>query len=505
MSRTLLAGAMVVALVSSGMPAEARAPLALPESVRINIALAGTSYATIASTATLVATAPDGRELYRGIGRVVARTDVLRVPDEGIVVPPRPSNPTPEERRNRASLIREARAARMSTPAALVRVPFELSVLRDIDDDLGRPVFSADRIVGLRFAAVDGGLLSFNGRLYRGTFELAEDDGRIIVINTVPTERYLVSVVGAEVPTDWHRQALAAQAVAARTYLVKRLGSHGTYDLDGDERDQAYYGLRGETASTERAVSDTTGMVATFRGVPIDAFYSANAGGHTENSENVWVTPLPYLRGVPSPDDAIALRSSWGASSYEWTKDYTEPALRRQLERLGISVGTIQAIEIVDSTSAGRVLRARVRGTNGSRDILKDSTRWFFGVKSQLFSVSFHPANELETVDLTATGDALKAAQQRQAELDALGAERFAELVRADTVSDGEAVVVGGFRPAGYIYRLPARIVFSGKGFGHGVGMSQWGMHGMALGGASFEQILKHYYRGIELTRVAGP
>lgn len=492
-------------LVATSIPVRATPTYALPPTVRILIGGIGTSYAVIGSTATLLARTPEGQVLHRGITPVVARTDVRRLAADETPLP-RVAPASEEERTNRATLLREARIADRLSSRALLRVPFEVSVLKSADDALGTPVYRADRIRGLRFEAVDGGLLSFNGKLYRGTFELADEDGSIVVINTVPTDKYLISVVGSEVPTDWHRQALAAQAVAARTYLLRHLGRYGTYDLLGDERDQAYKGFQGETDATVRAVADTTGLVATYHGVPIDAFYSANAGGRTENSEDVWVTPLPYLRGVPSPGDAVALQSSWGKTSYEWTKEYTEPALRRQLERLGVSVGRIVGIDVAERSEAGGVLRARVRGTGGSRDVLKDSTRWFFGLRSQLFSVAFREANDREVVELGTDIERERDAQRRLAELEGLGAERIATLVsaRAATAS-AEGVVLVGFRTAAFLYNLPARIVFTGKGFGHRVGMSQWGMQGMALDGASYEAILRHYYRGVELTKVAGP
>lgn len=499
-----LAILVALLLVASSVPARAAPSLALPPYVRIGIGFPGTSYAVIGSTATLLVRAPDGRELYRGISRAVARTDVRRLAGDDIPLP-RVAPASDEERHNRASLLREARIAERVSTRAIARVPFELSVLKSADDDLGTVTYQAQKIQPLRFDAIDGGLLSFNGKLYRGSFEMGEEDGDIILINSVSTDRYLVSVVGSEIPADWHREALAAQAVAARTYLIRHLGSHGSFDLYGDERDQAYKGLEGETPATERAVAQTSGLVATYRGSPIDAFYSANAGGLTENSEDVWVTPLPYLRSVPSPGDAVALGSSWGKTSYEWTKEYTEPALRRQLlERLGLSIGRIVAIDVLERSVAGGVLQARIRGINGARDVFKDSTRWYFGLRSQLFSVSFHEANEREAVDLGDT-ERNKEAARRMGELDTLGADRIGTFVGASaSVADG-AVVVTGFRTAGYVYILPARIVFTGKGFGHRVGMSQWGMQGMAQTGAAYEQILTHYYRGIELTKFEGP
>lgn len=491
----LAALAIVLAPLVGAPPAQAAPSYALPETVRINIGLDGTSYAIVSATGPFVVRTPDGREVWRDAGRLAVRTSVLRLA-EGETPIPR-GRVDPEERPQRVALIREARLADRLGPRAILRIPFELEALAGDAEALGRAIYRAERVTGLRLAPADQGLLLLNGRGYRGTFEITEATHGFTIINTVPTDRYLVSVLGSEVPTDWHPQALAAQVIAARTYLVKHLGSHGTYDLEGDERDQAYKGIHGETESTERAVARTAGLIATYRGAVIDAFYSANAGGFTENSENVWVTPLPYLRSVPSPGDAVALRSSWGATSYEWTKEFTEPALRRQLERTGVVLGTIQSIDILEKTASGGVVRARVRGTFGTRDILKDSTRWYFSLKSQLFTVQFRPASELEVVavdDRTRLGD-----------LGGLGAERTSLVMAAQAVESDGAFVVTGFKTSHYLYRLPARIVFTGKGYGHRVGMSQWGMHGMALSGANYEEILKHYYRGIGLTQIPGP
>ncbi len=476
--------------VRAAMPASA-----LPETVRINIGLDGTSYAVVSATGPFVVRTPDGGELYRDTGRIAVRTNVLRLAEDQTPIPR--GRVDPEERPQRVALTREARLADRLESHAILRIPFEVEALPSADDGLGRSLYRAEAVRDLRIAPADAGLLMLNGRGYRGTFEIADADYGFTIINVVPTDRYLVSVVGSEIPTDWHPQALAAQAIAARTYLLKHLGSHGSYDLEGDERDQAYKGVYGETDGTERAVARTGGLVVTYRSAPIDAFYSANAGGFTENSENVWVTPLPYLRSVASPADAVALRSSWGASSYEWTKEYTEPALRRQLERTGVYLGSIQAIDIVDKSASGGVLRARVRGSLGSRDVLKDSTRWYFGLKSQLFSVQFRPSNELE---LVAVDD-----RARLGELGGLGADRTALIVAMQAVESDGAIVVTGFRTTQYLYRLPARIVFNGKGYGHRVGMSQWGMQGMALAGSNYEEILTHYYKGIELTKIAGP
>lgn len=486
--RQVLALALVLAQVP--LPAAAASLAALPATIRVNVAGLGTTYAVIGSTGTLTVTQPDGTLVYRGIARTVARRNVRRV--DGAPLVPQPAT-DPEERLGRARLLREARDALRAGNATLTTIPFEYAVLRGATDDLGTPALSHDRIMPLRFRT-DDGFLTFNGRAFKGTLEIAlDDENDMILVNEVATADYLASVVGAEVPSTWEPEALAAQAIAARTYLLTHLRRHRAYDLEGDVRDQEYGGTGTEADSTIRAVRRTAGIVATYRGAPIEALYSANAGGATEDSENVYQNALPYLRSVPSPADEAAKSSSWGHTSWEWTRELTVPQLRDHLVVRGIDVGVPERIELSQVSSTGRVLRARVVGSQGSRDIGKDQSRYFFGLRSSLFTVERHAGGALEAVEHTEV--------DRTRALEGLGAERLGAVYRRIVGADRET---SELRMVGSVYRLPDRFVFTGKGFGHGVGMSQWGAQGMALGGAKAEQILTYYYRGIELTNVGG-
>jgi stage II sporulation protein D len=486
--RILLALALLLAQLP--MPADAAPLAALPATVRVNVAGLGTSYAVIGSTGTLTVTQPDGTLVYRGIARTVARRNVRRI--EGAPAVPQPAT-DPEERLGRSRLLREARDAIHSGNATLTTIPFEYAILRGATDDMGSPAISSDRIVPLRFKT-DDGFLTFNGRAFKGTLELAlDDENDMILVNEVATADYLASVVGAEIPPTWEPEALAAQAIAARTYLVTHLRRHRAYDLEGDVRDQEYGGAGTEADSTVRAVRRTAGIVATYRGSPIEALYSANAGGVTEDSENVYANALPYLRSVPSPWDDAAKSSSWGHTSWEWTRELTVAQLRDHLAVRGLDVGTPQRVALVDVSPTGRVLKARVEGSQGSRDIAKDQSRHYFGLRSSLFTVERVPGGALEAVELTEI--------DRTRALEGLGAERLGAVYRRIVGPDRET---NELRIVGSVYRLPDRFVFKGRGFGHGVGMSQWGAQGMALGGAKAEQILTHYYRGIELTNVGG-
>lgn len=496
--RSLVARPLVWAIVAASAlvarPAAAAPTYALPDTVRVNVAGLGTVSAQISSTGSYRATDAAGTVVYSGSAPLVARRDVYRLRD-GLAIPDRRTPARdPEERANRLALIREARVAQAELgPYAITLVPFEVSALRG-EDPLGEVVMRAAAIAPLHFTATDG-LLEYAGRTYRGTLDLAKDDeGDMIVVNSVPTAAYLASVVGSEIPTSWGPEALAAQAIAARTYLATHLHRHDAYDLEGDTRDQQYDGLAGETTGTTRAVERTKGTIATYRGAPIEALYSANAGGVTEDSENVFASALPYLRSVPSPGDAVAADSSWGASSWRWTKEWTAPELSRYLRQRGLDVGDLDRIELTQLSPTGRVLAARITGSTGTRTIGKDRSRYYFGLASALFTVAKHPGGETESVRDT---DA-----KRISELEVLGATR---VTTGYTIEWDEAHEIHRLRVASYVYELPARFVFTGRGFGHGVGMSQWGMQGMALAGASAEQILEHYYTGIALTESGGP
>ena len=492
--RLACAALIVVASVLAGARNGSAATLpALPATVRVNIAGLGTSYAVIASTGTISAIGPDGTLLYRGTGKTLARTNVRSVASLGVELPSHAATGA-LSRAERSALIRDARLAiAESGPQAIVTVPFQFSLLQTADDDLGKSVLQADKIQGIKFQTSDG-LLTVNGRAFRGTFELSPDDeGDMIVVNTVSTHDYLASVVGSEEPSSWEAEALASQAIAARTYLYTHLGKHKSYDLEGDTRDQEYDGTANEDSRTRAAVERTAGLVATYRGAPIEALYSANAGGVTEDSENVYANALPYLRSVPSPGDEVAKDSSWGHTSWEWTKELSATQLRDYLQQRGLSVGTPTAIQLTSVSSTGRVIGATITGSAGSQPIGKDRARYYFGLMSSLFTVTVLPTGANERVDATNS--------VRIAALELLGA-RVVQ-TSFEILHDGSGNELG-LQITGYVYELPATFVFTGKGFGHGVGMSQWGAQGMALRGASYQQILAHYYIGTALTSVGG-
>lgn len=149
--------------------------------------------------------------------------------------------------------------------------------------------------------------LATKKRWYRGAIVVYNINKKLIVINDVPLEEYLLGVVPSEMPSKWNIEAHKAQAIAARSYAIANLGKrkHSGYDLKDTPEDQAYGGATAESLQTTRAVLETKGIVLTYNGKVIPAYYHASSGGHTVGSGAVWARDLPYLKPVPAFDEGI--------------------------------------------------------------------------------------------------------------------------------------------------------------------------------------------------------
>ncbi|UZQ53632.1 SpoIID/LytB domain-containing protein [Trichothermofontia sichuanensis B231] len=280
------------------------------------------------------------------------------------------------------------------------------------------------------------GLVWIGDRWYRGRTLLLPVNGGLAAVNYVDLEQYLYSVLGAEMSPNWPQEALKAQAVAARSFaLNRRQKATGRYfDVDDTIASQVYRGVKDEAPTTQAAVNATAGQVLTYNGQVIEAVFHSSSGGHTENVEDVWSTPLPYLRGVPDFDQ--------GAPVFQWTKDFTQ----EQLSRLIAGVGNVISMTPIRKTPQGRVVSMKVVGTAGQRTISGRDLRDALGLRSTLFAV------------IPKTG------QNKSA--------------------------------------VPTAFQVVGRGFGHGLGMSQWGAYSMAQQGYNYQQIVLHYYRGAQLARI---
>lgn len=259
------------------------------------------------------------------------------------------------------------------------------------------------------------------------------------VTEKVPFEDYLVGVVAAEMPADFKEEALKAQALAARTYIVNRLVNkdtmgvpkgaqvtdtqiHQVYMNDAEMRRDWGQDYAWKKKKVLEAVRSTGGQILTYAGKPIDALFFSTGNGYTEDSEDYWAGSIPYLRSVASP---------WDKESPKFSNQKVI-TVRAFEAKLGVKIGSSSTIgKIVARTTGKRVAKVNFNG----KVLTGKDIREKLDLKSSDFSWQ----------------------------------------------------------------RKGNNIVITTKGFGHGVGMSQYGANGMAEDGSDYKEIVKHYYKGVEI------
>jgi SpoIID/LytB domain protein len=207
---------------------------------------------------------------------------------------------------------------------------------------------------------------------YRGSLVMLRGAaGGVTAINRLKVDHYVRGVVAGEMPSSWHPEALKAQAVAARTYALATRKAGGVFDLYPDTRSQVYRGVAGEEPTTNAAVKATGGQVVTYEGEPIVTYYFSTSGGHTENVENSFLNsePQPYLKGVEDPYDDISPRHRWRFSFSSGQLD----------SRLG-APGSFRNIRVLRRGVSPRIVRARVYGSAGTKDITGPKIRARLGL-----------------------------------------------------------------------------------------------------------------------------
>lgn len=303
-------------------------------------------------------------------------------------------------------------------------------------------------------------------RRYWGAVYITLDhDGSLLAANAVPEDKLLAGLVPAEMYPDAPPQALEAQAIAARTELLQKIGRRNLTDpflLCSTQQCQVYAGAGKEDPRTTRAVANTRGMVLLRNGGGmVDIRYSASCGGHTEDNEAIWGgEPDPSLRGrsdtakggmsrvtddnlhafLDGGDDAWCSKGKYGKGRFRWTERISGADLSARLAVDVPEVGRVRALIAKQRGVSGRIGVLTIKGDKGAVDVAGDLKirRMLGGLKSTLFHV-----------------------------------EREGDV-----------------------------FVFHGAGFGHGVGMCQMGAIGMATAGKTHDKILGHYYRGTHLHRL---
>jgi len=357
-------------------------------------------------------------------------------------------------------------------------------------------------------------VFKYQGKRYRDTLLIENVNGKLNVINLINVEKYLYGVVGAEIGSNAPDEALKAQAVVSRTYaLYHKENPQMGYDVGITTRWQVYGGYDMEVLSGQRvidAVDSTRGQVICYNGSLIQAFFHANSGGYTENSENVWWAFIPYIRAVPSPGDIYAINypvqeGGWPANTYQWIKTFNLSDLEKQfavynrdypenpieigdlidikISRLAVDPNTSPRQYMQTITPSTRVTELELVGTKGTKTFYRDGIRNVFDLRSSMFEVFFD-----STVEILAA--ATKIVKNSGYGLFALGTNGLVEQINGNDPNfyvqdiDGLKTVPKKF----------TQITFNGKGYGHGLGMSQWGARGLAAQGYNYRQIIQHYY-----------
>jgi stage II sporulation protein D len=196
---------------------------------------------------------------------------------------------------------------------------------------------------------------------YRGSLELRPSAfGGIDAINAVSLEQYVAGVISRESPASWPLEALKAQAVAARTYAITSSKGGAGFDHYADTRSQVYGGVAAETPSTNRAVAETAGQVVTYDGEPVTTYFFSTSGGRTEDVENTSLgdRPLPWLKSVEDPGDAVSPRHRWGPIRLT--------TAQAQARLGGLVKGRFRGIVVRERGVSPRIVSADVVGTAGS-------------------------------------------------------------------------------------------------------------------------------------------
>ena len=208
---------------------------------------------------------------------------------------------------------------------------------------------------------------------YRGSLILHRARGGLMVVNRLPLDDYVSGVVPAEMPANWHPEALKSQAVAARSYALASPPRSDLYDHLPDTRSQVYTGVSGEQPESSAAVRATARQVLTWRGKPIVAFFFSTSGGRTENAENSFVDsgPRPYLVSVTDPYDRISPR-------HRSELRMSDRELARRLR--GRYEGRFLGVRVTERGVSPRIVRARIVGTKGSSAIDGGKLRTLVGL-----------------------------------------------------------------------------------------------------------------------------
>ncbi|ANB60326.1 SpoIID/LytB domain-containing protein [Anoxybacteroides amylolyticum] len=336
-------------------------------------------------------------------------------------------------------------------------------------------------------------LLKVNNIFYRGSADIKSQTNKLQVINILDMEDYLKGVVPNEMPSSWPKEALKAQAIAARSYAEKTKGT-----LTTNPNTQVYGGYSSEKDSTNQAVDETKGLYVKYNGQVIQAFFHSTSGGKTANVGDVWnsnQTLFPYLTSVSDPYESSP-HSNW---SFSFTPStilqsfgFTDPSTVLydvSITKKGVN-GEVGAVTVM--TSAGEKTISGNESTIRSLFPIND-TRYYNKLLSNWFTITVNKDGGLYVQ--TVAG---------KTPLYSLTGQQVQTAVGVQSISDAGNVQV---QTADGVTTIPSSIgtvtsvTVNGKGWGHRIGMSQYGAKAFAERGWKAEQILQYYFKGAVVSK----
>ncbi len=290
-----------------------------------------------------------------------------------------------------------------------------------------------------------------SGREYSGKLEVLATPEFLLVINIVKEEEYLCSVVANEMPVNWPAAALAAQAVVARTYMLKNLARHQVrkYDFCDLAHCQVYQGKEKISKAVIKAVKETRSLILRYQEKICDVYFHSTCGGRTAAVQSVWPqsTPLPYLQGQKENETGRAFCEP--SPHFRWSISMALSEIECLLKGIkNNKLHSLQKLTIKKVDAAQRVQELKATYANG---------------------------------DLLLSGEIFYLNWGRKYGWHQLKSTKF------------------------QIETRKKKYLFVGQGLGHGVGMCQWGAYGRAQNGWGFRRILNHYFPGTQIKPATEP
>lgn len=341
----------------------------------------------------------------------------------------------------------------------------------------------------------------FRGNRYYGMFQFRRNGGGdLTVINAVDMDDYVSCLLSQEMSSSWPMEALKAQAVCARNYVENedRHRSSG-FDVCENTHCQAYPGVGGSNERTAQAAAETAGLRAWYEGEPAKIYYYSSNGGGSEDIKNVWGSSFPYLCGVVDPyEETISEKIAYWDHTQVITGTELNAKVQPYLQKKGYNCAAIVDFKVTELTPTGNVKSILFTDANGKEWPFTQKGasdfRSVLGLRSIRYTVT--KAGETTGGVYYTDGGTVLASMNGVYAIGGDGSTR--KMTGNPYVITGSgtqflASATGGVSTGETVYTIHS------SGWGHSVGMSQWGAYAMAQQGYTFDEILKFYFPGIEI------